>query len=131
MLHVADHYLYQALACAAAGRSPRVVSRAAARFRKWAAECPDNFLHKLQVIEGEIARAAGRAEAAALMHGRAAETARAHGYLHIEALAADLESRALAAAGGIAESERARERSADAWRRWGATALAERLVTAH
>jgi hypothetical protein len=131
MLHVADHYFYQALACAAAGRSPRLVSRAAARFRTWAAECPDNFLHKLQVIEGEIARAAGRAEAAALMHARAAQTARAHGCLHIEALAADLESRAHAAAGGTVDSERARARAADAWRRWGATALAERLLAVH
>jgi ATP/maltotriose-dependent transcriptional regulator MalT len=82
------------------------------------------------VIEGEIARAAGRAEAAALMHARAAETARAHGYVHIEALAADLESRALAAAGRTAEGAQAHERSADAWRRWGATALAERLAMA-
>ncbi len=53
MLHVADHYFYQALALAAAGQSPRIVARTAARFKKWAAGCPDNFLHKLRVIEGE------------------------------------------------------------------------------
>jgi hypothetical protein len=124
MLHVADHYFYQALALSAAGRSRRLVSRAAARFRKWAAACPDNFLHKLQVIEGEMARAAGRADAAAI-HARAAETARKFGYVHIEALAADLESRALAAAGRGAESNLARAHASDAYRRWGATSLCE------
>jgi serine/threonine protein kinase/predicted ATPase len=130
MLHVADHHLYHALSLAAARRSRRVVSRAAARYRKWATECPDNFLHKSQVLEGEILRAAGRAEEAAAMHARAAETATKYGYVHIEALAADLQSRALAAAGRPAEAERARARSADAYARWGATSLSERLASA-
>jgi predicted ATPase len=130
MLHVADHYFYQALALAAAGRSRRVVSRAAARFRKWSAACPDNFLHKLQVIEGEMSRAKGGGEEAAAMHARAADTARKYSYVHIEALAADLESRALARLGRTIEADRARARSADAYRSWGATSLCERLASA-
>jgi hypothetical protein len=130
MLHAADHCFYQALALAAVGRSRRVVSRAAARFRKWAAACPDNFLHKSQILDGEIARAAGRSGEAALVHARAAETARTYGYVHVEALAADLESRALASAGKHADADRARERAADAYRRWGATSLSDRFRSA-
>jgi hypothetical protein len=124
MLHVADHYFYQALAHAARGQSPRLVARVAARFRKWAAGCPDNFLHKLKVIEGERARASGRLGEATDAFTSAAEAARQYGYVHVEALAADLESRALAAAGRTIEAERARARSTDAYRRWGATSLA-------
>ena len=121
MLHIADHYLYQALAHAAAGRSPRLVARAVRRFRSWAAGCPDNFQPKLQVLEGEAARAAGRHAAAAAMHAQASETARRYGYTHVEALAEDLRSRALAAAGRGDESDAARARAKEAYRRWGAT----------
>jgi serine/threonine protein kinase/predicted ATPase len=123
MLHVADHYFYQALAHAAAGQSPRLVERTAGRFRKWAAGCPDNFLHKLKVIEGERSRVSGRLGEAADAFASAAEAARQYGYLHVEALAADLESRALEAAGRTIESEHARARSTEAYRRWGATSL--------
>jgi serine/threonine protein kinase/predicted ATPase len=129
MLHAADHYFYLALAHAAAGQSPRIVARTAARFRKWAAGCPDNFLHKLKVIEGERARASGRFGEAADAFTSAAEAARQYGYVHVEALAADLESRALAAAGRTADAERARARAADAYRRWGATSLSRTHFT--
>ena len=127
MLHSAEHHFYQALAFVAGGRSSRVVSRAAKRFRKWAAQCPDNFLHKSQVLDGEIARAAGRFEEAAAILAQAAETARAYGYVQIEALATDLSSRALSAAGSRVSSDEARARAADAYERWGATSLSKAM----
>lgn len=127
MLHSAEHYLYEALALAARRRSPRVVSRAAKRFRKWAAQCPDNFLHKSQVLEGEMARAAGRFDEAAAILAGAADTARTYGYVQIEALATDLASRAFASAGQAAQSDAARARAADAYDRWGATSLSKAM----
>jgi serine/threonine protein kinase/predicted ATPase len=123
MLHIADHYFYQALTHAELRRSPRLVARAARQFRRWAAECPDNFLHKCQVLEAEMKRMSGRATEAAAIHARAAETARQYGYVHIEGLAAMLESRALVAADRPADAERAAARADDAFRRWGATSL--------
>ena len=123
MLHIADHYFYQALAHAELRRSPRLVARAVRQFRRWAGECPDNFLHKLQVLEGELKRMSGRAADAAAIHARAGETARQYRYVHIEGLAAMLESRALVAAGRPADAERAAARADDAFRRWGATSL--------
>jgi hypothetical protein len=122
MLHVADHYFYQALAHAAIGQPSRILPRAAARFRKWARQCPDNFLHKSQVLEAERLRVAGRVDDALAMYRRAAETAATYGYLHIEALAADLERRTLTAAGRSADD--ARTRAMAAYARWDASALA-------
>ena len=124
MLHSADHYLYQALAAAAAGRSRRTVARAASRFRKWAAANPENFAHKAQVLDGEMARMAGRHQHAATLHAAAAESARKYGYVHIEALALDLRSRALRTAGQQNESVVARAQASEAYARWGATSLA-------
>ena len=124
MLHSADHTFYQALAAAAAGRSRRTVTRAASRFRKWASGCPDNFLHKSQVLDGEVARAGGRYQKAAVLHAQAADSARTYGYLHIEALALDLQSRALQSAGQQDAAQVTRARAADAYARWGATSLA-------
>jgi hypothetical protein len=130
MLHSADHYFYQALAAAAAGRSRRTVARAASRFRKWAAANPENFAHKAQVLDGEMARMAGRHQQAAALHAAAAESARKYAYLHIEALALDLRSRALRTAGQQNESELARAQASDAYARWGATSLAAPSVAA-
>jgi len=89
----------------------------------FAGECPANFLHKLQVLEGEMKRMSGRAAEAAATHARAGETARQYGYVHIEGIAAMLESRALVAAGRPADAERAAARADDAFQRWGAASL--------
>jgi predicted ATPase len=124
MLHSADHVFYQALAAAAAGRSRRTVARAASRFRKWASGCPDNFLPKSQLLDGEVARAGGRYQKAAALHAHAAESARKYGYLHIEALALDLQSRALMSAGQQQEAELTRAQASHAYARWGATSIA-------
>jgi hypothetical protein len=130
MLHAADHHFYQALAAAAAGRSRRTVARAASRFRKWAAANPENFAHKAHVLDGEVARAAGQYQQAETSYALAVAIARKYGYLHIEALAFDLRSRALASAGEADDAAWSRAQASEAYARWGATSLAVPSVAA-
>jgi serine/threonine protein kinase/predicted ATPase len=130
MLHAAEHHFFHALVLLALGRSRRTAARTASRFRKWAAGCPDNFEHRALVLEGELARAANRFEDAANLLARAEESAATYGHIHVQGLAASLASRALAAAGRTDDAARARARAGEAFERWGATALAERVVLA-
>jgi hypothetical protein len=130
MLHGTEHHFYLALTLAARGQSLRKVRGIQRRFRKWATECPANFLHKSQVLDAEIARTAGRLHEAVRLYSAAEETAARFGYVHIQALAAQLAARALTAAGRTGEAAPVRDRSVDAYRRWGATAYADRLASA-
>lgn len=52
--------------------------------------CPDNFLHRLEILEGERARVQGNPLLAAELLNRAAEAARSTGFLQDEALAHEL-----------------------------------------
>jgi hypothetical protein len=127
MLHSAEHHFYHGLVLAARGQSAGKVRRIHAKFRKWAGGCPDNFLHKSQILEAELARLGGRPDAAAALLASAEQNAVKYGYVHIEALAAQLAARTLAAAGRHNDAIEARRRAVDAYRRWGATAYAEHL----
>jgi hypothetical protein len=59
------------------------------RFQKWAANSPDNFLHKLELIEAERLSVQGAKEAAE-MYDKAIEHAGASEFIHEEALANEL-----------------------------------------
>jgi predicted ATPase len=129
MLHSAEHHFYEGLALSALGRSGRKVRRIHRRFRKWAADCPENFLHKAQILEGEIARNARRVDDASKLFEAAEQTAARFGHVHMQALAAQLGSATLTTGGRVAEADRARARAVDAYRQWGATAYADRVAS--
>jgi len=95
--------------------------------RRWAANCPDNFLHKEQLVAAEICRVVGK-DTAALRHYQAAIAAAAkYGYGHIEALAHERAARFHQSRGdpaaGAAELAAARA----CYRRWGANSYAAAL----
>ncbi len=58
--------------------------------RKWAGSVPQNFLHKLDLVEAEKARCLGQDEQAAKGYEQAIQNARRNGYIHESALAAEL-----------------------------------------
>ncbi|MEH2368587.1 ATP-binding sensor histidine kinase [Nostoc sp.] len=57
---------------------------------KWAKTCPDNFLHKYQLISAELARLSGDRILAADLYDKAIALAKANGYIQEEALANEL-----------------------------------------
>ncbi len=60
------------------------------QMRKWASACPENFLHKCQLLEAETARLDGRDSEAMTLYDQAMQAARAQGYLQNEAIAGEL-----------------------------------------
>lgn len=61
-----------------------------ARLSYFAEGSADNFLHKLRLVEAEHARVQGRTDEAMARYDEAIDLARQQGFLHIEALAAQL-----------------------------------------
>ena len=64
-----------------------------AELRAWAENCPANFRHMHLLIEAEHARIGGSARAATHLYDEAMAAAAEHGFVHIEALAAELAAR--------------------------------------
>jgi predicted ATPase/signal transduction histidine kinase len=56
------------------------------RFRKWARHCPSHYVHRLRLIEAEMARAAGKYERAAMLYQQALDEAAENGYIQNEAI---------------------------------------------
>jgi hypothetical protein len=96
MLHHAEHHFYAALIDA---RHPGSgvsrwrtgvrlrVFREVRRFRRLAAQCPETFLARLQLLDAERAVLAGQTEIAVDRLRRAAEHSERQGQRHLEALA--------------------------------------------
>lgn len=139
MLHGAEHRFYHALAAAAlAGAATqhraarlRLARSTAKKFQRWAAVCPNNFKHKSLLLQAEVQRATGDHSEAINLYNQAIEAAAEFGYLHIQALAnqrcAELHQQS-----GARRIVRYHLREAEYWyRRWGATAIADRLIQQH
>ncbi len=136
MLHAAEHWFLTGLIAAAladrgtGGNRRRMIGtlRTAHRsFAKWASRCPHNFLHKERVLAGELARTSGAREAALSAFEQAAAAATEFGYLQIAALAHELTARVHESTGLPRDALKPRESAHDLFRRWGATAIANRL----
>ena len=137
---VADYHFYAALTRAGllvdAGGIARVELRIAIekhllKLRDWVKGCPDNFLHKQQLVEAELARALGKPDRAATMYERAQRSARVAGFLHIEALAHELAGRFHLAAGRERIAADHLHSARDGYARWGARAKVRTLESAH
>lgn len=68
----------------------RFIRETQARFTAWAKLVPENFLHKLLIIEAESSRLAGDYDKAMDLFNRAVEAARDHKFLNDAALASEL-----------------------------------------
>jgi hypothetical protein len=132
MLHGAEHCFYQALILAQRCQAARGARRAwrmrqlrgiHKKFRRWAADCPHNFLHKERLIAGEIARLRHRREEARHAYTAAAEAAARYGYLPVEALAWQMTSRLHREMDRRQEAADTEAQAAELYRRWGAPLL--------
>jgi signal transduction histidine kinase len=135
-----EYVFYSALACAAhhdvapEDERPRLRDELAAHHAQlaaWAEHCPDNFRDRAELTGAELARIRGDADQAARLYEQAICTARAHGFVQIEAIAYEMVARF--------HRERGRALVADAYVReahvryvrWGADGKARQLRRTH
>lgn len=98
----------------------KILRRYERRMKKWAENCPANFLHKYLLIAAETARLENRDNTAMAYYDQSIQSAREHGYLQNEALACELAAKFYLARG---REKIARMYMIDArqgYERWGA-----------
>lgn len=118
LMPYADWWFYAALVWMRSEVEPERVAEHLEQMQTWTEVCPENFEHRLLLMQAELARVKG--EPAGDLYGRAISTAQRDGYLQHEALANELAARYYL--------DRERERAAigyllaahDLYRRWGA-----------
>ncbi|HLN49927.1 MAG TPA: hypothetical protein VK251_10510, partial [Steroidobacteraceae bacterium] len=135
LYQVADLHFFSALAHAAvcdtaAGQREQHLAALAAHHRQlqvWAENSPDNFANRAMLVAAEIARLEGRELDAERLYEQAIRSARAHGFIHNEALANELASRFHEAC-GFETIARAYLRDARyGYLRWGADGKVQQL----
>jgi predicted ATPase len=135
---VTDAVFFTSLAAArlcAEGASPSsehyaTFERHAERIAAWARACPVNYAHKDLLIAAERARIAGEAGAGE-KYSRAIQATREAGFTPHVAIACELAVRFHRARGEGDLARSAVHEALDAYERWGATALIERLLLDH
>jgi PAS domain S-box-containing protein len=124
-----EYHLYAALTVAALcdvrppEDRPALVAELEAeveRFRPWTESCPANFLHKRELVEGELARVRGDGLEAMRHYERAARAARDEGMVQNEAIAHELAARCCRAAGLPAAATAYLRQARDCYQAWGA-----------
>lgn len=133
---VPEFFFYQSMACLAQYDTLPLHKRLAIKNKlrislislgRMVRSCPANFEHKMLLIKGEIARANGRFEKALVCFQHAVDSARKHGFLHMEALGCELAAK-LVLQRGLHTLARAFLQEADAlYLKWGATAKSDML----
>lgn len=133
---ISEYHFFAALTAAALARSgapERASSRLAAarrhheRIAAWARGCPATFAHREALVAAEIARAEGSLEEARAACDAAVRLAREGAFTHDLGLALQLSARLHARVGDERMAASSRDRAAEAYRRWGASALVERV----
>jgi PAS domain S-box-containing protein len=90
------------------------------QLRIWADHCPENFENRAALVGAEIARIEGRPLDAMDLYEQAIRSAHANGFVHNEALAAELSSRFYAARGFDLIAQGYRRKARAGYLRWGA-----------
>ena len=119
MLAQADHVFYTGLVAVAKGQIDQA-DACLSQLRLWEHTCPANFRHRADLVEAEIARFRNQQIQAMEAYDRAADAARAEGFLHEEALANQLAARFHNEAGRRRIGRMYASSAARARRTWGA-----------
>jgi predicted ATPase/signal transduction histidine kinase len=136
----AEHVFYAALACAAHHDSapgderPRLHDELADRHAQlvaWAEHGPERFRDRAELTGAELARIRGEIARAAELYEQAIHTARAHGYIHIEAIAYELAARFHRGRGRTLIADAYVREAHARYVRWGAEGKARQLRRAH
>ncbi|WP_437283672.1 AAA family ATPase [Sorangium sp. So ce375] len=94
---------------------------------EWAANGPDNFLHKHALVRAEIARLRGQEPEALRLYEQAISSARENGFVQHEAIACELAARFYRARGLSTPADAYLQDARAAYFRWGAHAKVEQL----
>jgi hypothetical protein len=133
MMTVAEHAFFQGLSAAAVWNEVAGEERATAEARlearlqsldSWAKNCPENYQSLALTLAAERARLRGEAQAAEL-YQHAIDAARASGFSHVEAIAAELALKH--SQHDAAWADVLRERAIKAYEAWGAARKANAL----
>ncbi len=139
-ISIYHHHAYRALLLATdhgrrgllgRGKAERAIAGCLRKMTRAAALQPVNFDGLLHLVEAEYARIRGDEGAAIRLYDRAADDARAHGFVQHEALACMSAARFYLGAGLEAPARPYLVRARQAYLRWGATARASALDRAH
>ncbi|NPC80124.1 AAA family ATPase, partial [Pyxidicoccus fallax] len=129
-LRVVDFTFVSSLALAAwRGGTPEEHAEARARLAdnqrrlgEWAQWCPENYRHKHQLVDAEVARLEGRHLDAMSLYEKAINGARAEGFLHDEAMANEAAGRFYHSLGRKRFATLHLRAALEAYARWGAWA---------
>lgn len=119
MLAQAEHRFYAGLAWVARGKVD-LARECLEHLRAWEATCPENFRHRAELLNAEIARHEGDQLLALESYDRAADGARAEGFLDEEALANELAARFHLERGRRRVGQMYARSASRAMQRWGA-----------
>jgi PAS domain-containing protein len=131
-----ERRFYQALAVAAqppaagaAQRRARAAKLTALhdQLERWAAHRPAGFAHRALLVSAELARLDGRVDEAMSRYQRVIGGARENGFLHVEAIAAELGGRCALEHGEPADAVAYLRRARLCYTRWGAHAKVQEL----
>lgn len=95
--------------------------------KKWAEQCPENFLHQYLLVEAEIARLVGKGYEAIALYDRAIQAAKDNEFIHEEALANELAARFWMAQGKAEFAQIHFRRARQGYQIWGAQRKVEDL----
>ncbi len=95
---------------------------------RWAEHCPENFLHRLELVSAEMARIDGRDLDAIRLYERAIRSAKENGFIQYESLAHEMAARFCLGRGGYETMASGYLRNArQGYLRWGALGKVKQL----
>jgi PAS domain S-box-containing protein len=136
----AEYYFYGALSHAACADATSGDARQAhltalaghhGQLTVWAEHCPENFENRAALVGAEIARIEGRELDAMRLYELAIRSARANGFVHVEALANELAARFYAAREFAVIAETYLRHAHYSYLRWRADGKARQLEQMH
>jgi PAS domain S-box-containing protein len=97
------------------------------RLKRWADNCPENYLNRYALVRAEIARIQGRTAEAMDLYETAIRSARDNGFVQNEALAFELAAQFYAARGFSTFAHAYMRNARDGYLRWGAEGKVRQL----
>ncbi|PWK04967.1 AAA family ATPase [Tumebacillus permanentifrigoris] len=113
------------------GESDKKLKHYRKQMKKWAAVCPDNFLHRSLLMEAEVARLAGHVRVAMDLYDQAIEAASRNGYLHHAAIANECAAKFYLNLGKPHLATSYLEAARYGYLQWGALVKARQLEVEH
>jgi class 3 adenylate cyclase len=134
-LEVAYHHFHEALAAIGCLKQPGMntgklqkrVRKNMGKMRTWAKHAPENFLHKYELLQAQLARVEARHEEAQSFFELAIKHAEQHAYIHEQALAYELAGEYYRERGNANLSTFYLRNAYQSYREWGAAAKMEDL----